>query len=182
MTATQRNDGTSAMKSTPSPYAIPLPARALGILGKLRPGFQDIVLLFFRLTIGWSFFLTGKGKLANLERTTGFFESLGIPAPGFHAGMVGTVEMLGGLALVAGLASRLAAVPLAISMGVAYLTAHREDAFKSLDAFAEEAPYSFLVVSLVVLAFGPGRLAVDHWIGKFLTRKMLASASEHAHD
>jgi uncharacterized membrane protein YphA (DoxX/SURF4 family) len=35
--------------------------------------------------MGWGFFLSGKGKLMNLERTTGFFESLHIPAPRWHA-------------------------------------------------------------------------------------------------
>jgi len=38
---------------------------------------RSLVLLFTRITLGRSFFHTGKGKLANLERTTGFFESLG---------------------------------------------------------------------------------------------------------
>ncbi len=137
---------------------------------RAQPWIADGTLLLARLTIGWSFFLTGKGKLTNLERTTGFFESLGIPAPGFHAAFVGGVEMIGGLLLVAGLMSRTAAVPLAASMIVAYLTAHREDAFAGLGEFADEAPYAYLIVSLVVLAFGPGRASLDALIGRFLCK------------
>lgn len=128
---------------------------------RAQPWIADGILLLARLTIGWSFFLTGKGKLANLERTTGFFDSLGIPAPGFHAAFVGGVEMIGGLLLVAGLISRIAAVPLAGAMVVAYLTAHREDAFASFDAFADESPFAYLLVALVILAFGPGRASLD---------------------
>jgi putative oxidoreductase len=127
----------------------------------IQPWLADATLLFARLTIGWSFFLTGKGKLANLERTTGFFESLGIPAPAFHAAFVGGVEMIGGLLLLAGLMSRAAAVPLAGTMIVAYLTAHREDAFQSLGSMVDETPYAYLIVCMFVLAFGPGRIALD---------------------
>ena len=52
---------------------------------KILPHVQSAVLLFVRVTMGWGFFLSGKGKLMNLERTTGFFESLHSPAPRWHA-------------------------------------------------------------------------------------------------
>ena len=129
----------------------------------LQPCIADAVLLFARLTIGWSFFLTGKGKLANLDRTTSFFESLGIPAPGFHAGFVGGIEMIGGLLLIVGLFTRLTSIPLAVSMIVAYLTAHREEAFDSLGDFVDQTPYAYLLAVLALLAFGPGRLALDRF-------------------
>lgn len=137
---------------------------------KIQPAIRDIVLLFARITIGWSFFVAGKGKLANLDRTTGFFESLGIPAPGFHAGLVGGVEMIGGLLLVFGLFSRLAAVPLTIAMIVAYLTAHREEAFQGISEFVGENPFAYLLASLVILAFGPGRVALDALIIKLISK------------
>jgi len=133
----------------------------IAVWNKAQPWVQAIALLFVRITIGWQFFLAGKGKLANLERTSGFFENLGIPAPGFHAGLVGGVEMFGGILLLAGLLARVTSVPLIATMVVAYLTAHREDAFASIGDFADQAPFSFLMGSLVVLAFGPGRIAVD---------------------
>lgn len=132
----------------------------------IQPWIADLTLLFARLTIGWSFYLAGKGKLANLERTTGFFESLNIPAPSFHAAFVGGVEMIGGLMLVAGLLSRIASVPLIGAMVVAYLTAHREDAFTGLSAFTDESPYAYLLASLVILSFGSGRIALDKLIWK----------------
>ena len=49
---------------------------------------QSLLLLFVRLVWGWGFFQTGWGKLGNLERVTGFFTELGIPAPGFQAVVV----------------------------------------------------------------------------------------------
>lgn len=141
------------------------------ILTRIQPWIEDVTLLFARLTIGWSFFLAGKGKLAHLERTTGFFESLGIPAPGFHAAFVGGVEMIGGLLLFAGLMSRVAAVPLAVSMIVAYLTAHREEAFTDLGAFTEQTPFAYLLVALFVLAFGAGRFSLDRVLGGLHRKK-----------
>lgn len=142
-------------------------------LAVLEQPFQSFVLLVLRLLIGWQFFLTGKGKLAHFDKTAGFFESLHIPAPRFHAGFVGTVEMVGGLLLFLGLGTRFAAVPLAISMVVAYLTAHvptEDDDLHGLsDAVGfviDQAPFVFLVVCLVMLAFGPGKVSLDHLIAK----------------
>ena len=62
---------------------------------------HDFFALGLRLVFGWQFFLTGRGKLAHLERTTEFFASLQIPAPGAHALGMGMLECVGGLLLVA---------------------------------------------------------------------------------
>ncbi len=115
-----------------------------------------------RITMGWGFFLTGKGKLLHLEKTTNFFASLNLPAPKFQAMLAGSTEMCGGLLLLAGLGTRLISIPLAFTMVVAYLTAHREDAFKSLSDFTDQAPFPFLMAALVTLAFGAGKISLDH--------------------
>ena len=135
--------------------------RLCRLLARLQPAVADAVLLFTRVSVGWSFFLTGRGKLSNLERTTAFFTDLGLPAPGFHAGLVGGLEMVGGLLLLAGLCARVVSVPLAGTMVVAYLTAHRKEAFASLGDFVDQPPFAYLLGTLVVLAWGPGRWAFD---------------------
>jgi len=142
-------------------------------LAVLEQPFQSFVLLVLRLLIGWQFYLTGKGKLAHFDKTAGFFESLHIPAPRFHAGMVGSAEMVGGLLLFLGLGTRFAAVPLAISMVVAYLTAHLPTADDDVHGLSDavgfvidQAPFVFPVVCLVMLAFGPGKVSLDHLIAK----------------
>lgn len=129
---------------------------------RIQPGLQSAVLLFVRVTCGWNFYLTGKGKLGHLDATTEFFASLSIPAPHAHAVMIGSLEMVGGLFLLSGLLTRLISAPLAATMIVAYATAHREEAFVSLSDFSDQAPFSFLVATLVCMAFGAGRLSVDH--------------------
>ena len=135
--------------------------RLCRMLARLQPAVADAALLFTRVTVGWSFFLTGRGKLSNLDRTTAFFTDLGLPAPGFHAGLVGGLEMVGGLLLLAGLCARVVSLPLAGTMVVAYLTAHRDEAFASLGDFVDQPPFAYLLGTLVVLAWGPGRWALD---------------------
>jgi putative oxidoreductase len=122
------------------------------------------LLLVLRVYWGWQFAQTGWGKLIHLERTAGFFESLGIPAPHLNAIMAGGTECFCGLLLLLGLWARLASVPLIATMCVAYITAERE-ALHAItndpDKFTSAAPFLFLVVALVVLAFGPGIFSVD---------------------
>jgi len=143
----------------------PLIEKLLGIAARINPYVQSAVLLFLRIMIGWTFYLTGKGKLANFDRTTNFFTSLHIPAPAFHAGLVGGLEMVGGILILLGLCTRLISVPLIFSMIVAYLTADRE-AFASISDFTDAAPFIYLCVTLVILTFGPGKFALDALIAK----------------
>jgi putative oxidoreductase len=52
---------------------------------------------------------------------------------------------------------------------VAYITADREalfSIFSDPDKFYAAAPYTFLVASVIVLLFGPGKLAVDYLLDR----------------
>ena len=130
---------------------------------------QSPLLLVIRLYWGWQFAQTGWGKLTNLERTTGFFESLHIPMPKLNAIMAGGTECLGGMLLALGLFARPASVPLIFTMLVAYATADRE-ALQAItsdtDKFVTAAPFLFLLAALIVLAFGPGKLSLDAIFGR----------------
>jgi putative oxidoreductase len=131
---------------------------------------QSPFLLGIRLYWGYLFFMAGKGKLFGLERTAGFFEKLEIPFPYLSALLAASAECFGGLLLIVGLGSRLVSIPLAFTMLVAYGTAHRENLvliFSEPEKFYGASPFSFLIVSLVVLCFGPGKISIDY----FLERK-----------
>jgi len=125
---------------------------------------QSPLLLVIRLYWGWQFAQTGWGKLMHLDRTAGYFASLNIPAPKLNAIAAGSTECLGGVLLFLGLFARPAAVPLIFTMIVAYVTADRE-ALQAItsdpDKFVTAAPFLFLFASLVILAFGPGKLSLD---------------------
>src|SRR5262245_54364779 len=79
--------------------------------------------LLARVALGVTFVMTGWGKLHSLDSVEQFFAGLGIPAPGFQAALVATVELVGGALILVGLGTRLAAVPLAGVMAVAIATA-----------------------------------------------------------
>lgn len=135
-----------------------------GFLLAAGTSLQSVVLLLIRAWWGWSFFLTGKGKLLNLDKTTEFFASLNIPLPQVNAAMAGATECFGGLLLLLGLFSRSVAVPLIFTMVVAYATADREALaaiFSDTDKFTSAAPFLFLLACLVVFVFGPGRFSLD---------------------
>lgn len=155
------------------PSIIHFARRGYTLLVRGASSLQSVFLLAVRLYWGWQFFGNGKGKLANIEKITGFFQDLGIPLPMVQAYLVGTVECVGGLLLMAGLASRAAALPLTITLFVAYLTADREAAlsiFSDADKFLASTPLTFLLATLPVLIFGPGRFSLDFLLAKFCWR------------
>jgi putative oxidoreductase len=130
---------------------------------------QSPFLLAVRLYWGWQFMQAGWGKLHDIGKVVGFFTNLGIPAPALNAYFVSGLEFAGGLLLLLGLGSRLIALPLTLDMIVAYITADREALFSIIsnpDKFTAAAPYTFLVASLLVLIFGPGKLSLDTLLAK----------------
>ncbi|MGD0965470.1 MAG: DoxX family protein [Candidatus Acidiferrales bacterium] len=121
-------------------------------------------LLFVRLYWGWQLIESGWGKLHHLPNVIDFFSSLGLPFPGPTALFISCLEFFGGIFLAAGLLTRLTALALTINMIMAYITADREalfSIFSDPDKFYAAAPYTFLVAALIVLIFGPGKIALD---------------------
>jgi putative oxidoreductase len=115
-----------------------------------------------RLTVGLVFFQSGWGKLHSLDNVTEFFMELGLPAPGFHAVFVSTTEFVCGALLLAGLATRFAAVPLIITMVVALRTALWEqvDSLGSLFGLSE---FLYIALLLWLATSGAGPLSLD-WL------------------
>ncbi len=133
-------------------------------LDRLASLVQSPLLLVIRLYWGWSLFLTGRGKLRHLDRTAAFFGGLGIPWPKLNVALVGSLECGCGLLLFAGLFSRVAALPLIVTLSVAYLTADRaalHSIFSDPDRFTSATPFLFLLAVVIVFAFGPGRFSLD---------------------
>jgi putative oxidoreductase len=150
--------------------------KAYSLFVRSANSLQPIFLLLVRLYWGWQFAQAGWGKLHNLSHVTQFFTSLGIPAPAANAFFVSTLEVVGGILLALGLCGRLIALPLAIDMMVAYLTADREalaSVFSDPGKFYGASPYTFLMASLIVLIFGSGLYSVD-WL---IERRWLGTSS-----
>ena len=141
--------------------------RAYSLLIRVASSLQSPFLLFVRLYWGWQFCQTGWGKLHNLPHVIEFFTSLGIPAPALNAYFVSGLEFVGGILLAVGLGSRLLALMFTVDMFVAYVTADRAallSIFSKSDDFVGATPFAFLMASLIVLIFGPGKFALDYLI------------------
>lgn len=125
---------------------------------------QPFLLLALRLFWGWQFFQAGLGKLGNIGEVVEFFTKLGFSHASLLAHLTAWVELIGGICLFLGLFARAAAIPLAIVMITALSTAHikaLQSIFVDPTTFNSQAPVTFLIVSLVILAFGPGLFSLD---------------------
>ena len=135
--------------------------RVLGLLQKLA----WVGPLLVRLTLGLVFVTNGWGKLHSLDEITQFFASLHIPAPGFHAAMVSTIEFAGGLLLIAGLATRIVSALLIGVMAVAILTAKLPDLHGVVD-LANTIELTYLVMFVWLVVAGAGAASLDHLIAR----------------
>jgi len=141
---------------------------------KVASYFQSPFLLFVRLYWGFQIAQNGWGKLHNLANVTTFFASLGLPAPGATATFVATFEFVGGILLFIGLGSRLIGLMLAVDMFVAYLTADRDallSFFHDPGKFYVADPYTFLFAGLLILIFGPGLVALDTLVERWVIKR-----------
>lgn len=135
---------------------------------------QTYLLLALRIYWGYSFFQAGFGKIKNPAPVIDFFASLNIPFPEIMAPVVGWVEAVGGICLLAGFATRLVAIPLAITMITALLTAHSDATFAMVQnpqRFINQTPFTYLLTSLIVLCFGPGKISVDYLLERAFSKK-----------
>src|SRR5882757_10088056 len=125
---------------------------------------QSPFLLLVRLYWGWQLAQSGWGKLHHLSNVGEYFATLGLPMPAQMAAFIACVEFFGGIFLALGLASRITGLVLTVNLTMAYVIGDREallSFFSDPDKFVAAAPFAFLVVSLIVLIFGAGRISVD---------------------
>jgi putative oxidoreductase len=117
-------------------------------------------LLLLRVIVGVTFLLHGLDKLGDLSSAEQLFVSLGIPAPSLMTPFVAVTEIVGGVLLIAGLATPLAGAALAIDMLIALLTAHLGHGFFARDGGIE---LELLLggASLGIALAGAGRFSLD---------------------
>ncbi len=118
-------------------------------------------LVILRVVVGIVFVMHGIQKLteSGISGVTGFFASLGIPAAMLMAIIVIAVELLGGLALIAGAGTRVVSLLLAITMLVAILTVHMANGFFASNG-GFEYPLTLLAATIFLVLAGPGAMSV----------------------
>jgi putative oxidoreductase len=125
--------------------------------------------LLARITVGWVFAVTGWGKLHNLPKIVEFFTDLGIPFPQYQAPFASANELVCGVLVLVGLATRVASIPLIIVMLVAIGTAQREN-IDSLAALLGLVEWAYIAIFAWLAIAGPGPISLDHLIAKAMNR------------
>ncbi|MGB2662775.1 MAG: DoxX family protein [Candidatus Acidiferrum sp.] len=141
---------------------------------------QSPLLLLLRLYWGWQLAQSGWGKLHNLSHVAEYFGSLGLPMPAQMAVFIACVEFFGGIFLALGLASRITGLVLTVNLIMAYVMGDHEALFSFFsdpDKFVAAAPFAFLIVALIVLIFGAGRISVDAAIAFFFASDRVKQAN-----
>ena len=132
-------------------------------------------LAILRVVVGIVFLVHGFQKLflMGFGGVAGMMEGLGVPAPGMFAVILTLVELLGGLALILGLFTRVAAIPLAIDMLVAILTVHLPNGFSAVNG-GYEFTLVLLAASIALAVAGSGEAALDRMLATRMKNPSLA--------
>ena len=121
-------------------------------------------LLALRWVIGLVFIMHGGQKMfvKGLPAVAGFLGTVGITPPAFWAFVLTSAEIGGGVLLIAGAFTRFAALSLGVTMVVAIASVLWMKGF-FLPGY--EFALTLLGASVALALTGPGRYAVDRWLG-----------------
>ena len=121
--------------------------------------------LVARILIAAIFVLSGFGKIGGFAGTVGYIGSVGLPLPQLATVLAIVVEVGGGLALLAGYGTRLAALALALFTLVATFVFHNFWAMPAEQVMVQQLMFlkNIAVVGglLVLAAHGAGAYSVD---------------------
>jgi putative oxidoreductase len=133
-------------------------------------------ILILRLMAGGVFFWEGILKFVYLNQGVGRFTKLGIPFPHLTANFIGGLEIVGGLLLLSGLATRLIAIPFIAEMIVAILATKISIYLGTSPLPLPPAPpkigpwavlheirsdYAQIMTTIFLLVNGPGKWSLD---------------------
>ncbi len=129
--------------------------------------YQNLVPLLLRFGVGLTFLFSGLGKvMGGTAGTSAFFGKLGIPLPGLMGPFISYLELLGGIAILLGLFTRVFGLLLVCDMLVAILVAKLPAAAGAkggiVNGWAQlRAELMLLVGSGSLAILGPGLLSID---------------------
>ena len=153
-------------------------------------------LLSLRLLLGWDYFESGLEKwqgnnwFADIQERFPF--PFNVMPPEISWQMVTWFELLGGVALVIGLATRFISVSLIVLTIVAIAAVHWPDSWSNLAELMQgyvftdngqgnfKLPVLFIGMLLPLLLLGPGKLSLDAWIRTALRRRCAGQISQYS--
>jgi putative oxidoreductase len=114
-----------------------------------------------RIMAGITFLWYGVSKLGNPAGFIGFVGSLGFPIPVLFGWLVILLEIIGGLLLIIGLATRSMGLFLAVLMLFTTLLVKVNAGFIGSQGAGAELDLNLLAMSLALAILGPGALSVE---------------------
>jgi putative oxidoreductase len=157
---------------------------------KLLSTSNDFVLTLVRLVLGVVFFAHGAQKMLGwfggygFTGTMGFFtQKMGIPAP--LAFLAICAEFFGGLGLIVGLLSRIAAFGIICNMLVAIFTVHRFNGF-FMNWFGNQKGEGFeyhllaIAIGVAILVKGAGAFSLDRLLATHFGQQQISATTQVA--
>lgn len=138
-----------------------------------QPWMTQIVPIVLRVLVGVMMIYHGTPKV--FEGTAGMAEHLasrGWPLPGLLSMMTAYLEFVGGILLAVGFLTRPIALATAVLFFIITFVFHGGDPFSD-----KELALLYLILSICIALFGPGRISVDHYV---ITRTAAPAQDERA--
>ena len=121
---------------------------------------HDLSHFGLRISVGVMFIVHSLGKFDS--GTGGFFSSIGLPSE--MAPLIGLLELIGGVLLIAGVLTRIASSLLAIEMLIVMVYLKKLQSFSGKNGL--EFELVIFVILLTVIVLGPGRISISHVVKK----------------
>lgn len=129
---------------------------------------EDLAIGLLRATMGAVFVAHGWPKIFRSadtgqgpRRTENLLRGKGVPYPAAVALLAGYVETLCGFLLVVGLLTRVAVIPLILTLILAIPMVKWKKGF--VDGW--DWPFTLIIVGVVLLVQGPGQISIDALVG-----------------
>ncbi|MDO8519687.1 MAG: DoxX family protein [Deltaproteobacteria bacterium] len=139
------------------------------ILENARKKLAPLAITLLRLSTGLIMALHGWQKLTDIAGTTQAFTNIGLPQPGVMVYLAIAGEFLGGLGLLVGFLTPIAALGIMSTMAVAILKVHLPNGLVGQGGF--EYPLTLFLVALFFAVNGAGAFSVDALCGKHCCKK-----------
>jgi putative oxidoreductase len=138
-----------------------------------------VMLTLMRAVVGLIMMAHGLQKLAGYSEWQANVETMGLPLPEVSAALALAGELAGGLGLLLGFITPIAAFGVACTMAVAILTVHISHGLFSKDG-GFEYPLTLLVSALFFMLRGPGPYSLDALLGRSKQPKPLSEPARRS--